>query len=345
VITRGHFIGEVVDELAAIGEQVKMRNRLGLTDLTVYTENFFRDVLSLLLNASLINLNEDRSNEPGLDLGDANAKLGVQVTSTASAAKVNSTLKKITSVQAKQYKAIVVLVVGHKQGSYALDQTLAKKFKFTERSIWDLNKLGRLTIGLDIDRLQRLHRLIRSEVARVKVELEIPDREGKYPTSAFDLWEARVEPKIGSGENFLQFIERDPNTELSEKDRTEIKESIKAFAKRLSRLPRVTREFFAVLWERRERRKRSEHFGSDWPYLLMSKVEREFRGEDLRGEIQILDHADLISLSESEGNYAPPEIGLRLSDNDYVSGYFLDFAAEKGLSLKKIIGEVDLSNF
>ena len=35
MITRGHYIGEIIDELSTVAQQVAMRNRLGLTDLTV----------------------------------------------------------------------------------------------------------------------------------------------------------------------------------------------------------------------------------------------------------------------------------------------------------------------
>lgn len=53
MITRGHYIGEIVDELSAISEQVKLRNKLGMTDLTVIVENFFRDLLNATLDAQL----------------------------------------------------------------------------------------------------------------------------------------------------------------------------------------------------------------------------------------------------------------------------------------------------
>lgn len=70
MLTRGYFIGEIVDEMANLAGQVRMRNALHLFDLTVATENYFRDFLNIALSANLKNLNAERSNEPGLDLGD-----------------------------------------------------------------------------------------------------------------------------------------------------------------------------------------------------------------------------------------------------------------------------------
>jgi len=40
VITRGYFIGEIIDELANIANQVDNRCKLGLTDLNKYLEDF-----------------------------------------------------------------------------------------------------------------------------------------------------------------------------------------------------------------------------------------------------------------------------------------------------------------
>lgn len=89
MITRGYYIGEIVDEFAAISAQVKMRNSLGLTGLTIYAENFVKEILNVLLKTNLTNLNADRSNEPGLDLGDESAGWGIQVTTKSSSMAPN----------------------------------------------------------------------------------------------------------------------------------------------------------------------------------------------------------------------------------------------------------------
>lgn len=64
MITSGYLIGQIIDEFSALGEQAKLRNRLGLSDLSVFSENFFRDILNIVENLDLINTNEDRANEP-----------------------------------------------------------------------------------------------------------------------------------------------------------------------------------------------------------------------------------------------------------------------------------------
>jgi hypothetical protein len=99
MLTRGYFIGEIVDAFSDIAGQVSTRARLGLTDLNKHAENFFKTVLNHLLALSLINLNEDRSNAPGLDLGDEGSGTAFQITAERSSAKINETLAKLSAEQ------------------------------------------------------------------------------------------------------------------------------------------------------------------------------------------------------------------------------------------------------
>jgi hypothetical protein len=346
MITRGHYLGEIIDEFSTISAQVKLRNRLGLTDLTVYAENYFRDVLNAILKLNLQNLNESRSNEPGLDLGDGLTKLAIQVTSTNNSDKVNKTLSKITAQQSKKFHKIVVLIIGKRQSSYTLDTALTKKHNFSEEDIWDLDSLARKAISLEIDDLQNLHRIVRSNSVRLRIDLELPDDEGKYPTSGFDHWEVRIEPKIGSGKKFLDFCSSEFGDDLSEDEKEQVRKAIKKLALDLSNIPRITREFLAMLYERREKG-RSKRVGVGLSaHLLLKKVEREYQGEDLDGELAILEHARFAYVNgEDEYEHGPAEIILTISKHESLLGGFTEFIEKKMLNYRSIIGAVDLSAF
>lgn len=343
MLTRGYFIGEIVDDLATLGAQVKMRNAIHMFDLTVAAENFFKDVLDILLDANFKNLNTERSNEPGLDLGDENKKIGIQVTSSASTGKVNHTLEKITADQAGRYEKIVVLGMNPRQRTYSIDPALAAKYQFTSDDIWDLDTVARKAFDLPIDRLQNLYNYVRSSSARLKIELEVPDENGKFPTSGYDMWEERAKPKIGDGKAFCSFV-----VELGADapDIKEVQKALKTLGADLSRLPRLTREFLTMLYERRERGK-SGRYGDGWGHLLLSKVEREYRGDDLKGELDILKHANFLEVNgEDEYECGPPEIGVRIpTELEDLELEFARFVEEKGLGFKNVIGSVDLSAF
>ena len=340
MITRGHYIGEVIDNLSSLSHLIAMRSRVGSNDLNLFVENYFRDLLNAIHGTNLKNLNESGPNEAGLDLGDEDEKLGIQVTSRSDAAKIRNTLTKLTDEQKTKYTQIVVLVVGQKQGSYSLTDQLFKDFHFTEDNIWDVNTLARYVVDLDIDRLQKVHEIVRKESARVRVELELPDEKGNYPTSGYDKWEQTAKPKLTQGEAFIAHQVELGGEQLADKEIIAIGAGLAELAKRLSGLPRITREFLAMLYERCEQKTGYR------PRLKVSYVKRVYRGDDLEGEIELLKHADLIDIDADDGRPGAAEISLYMPGrSDYLRDGFLEYVKAKGLSLRKVIGEADLSAF
>jgi hypothetical protein len=194
MLTRGYFVGEIVDALSDVAGQVLTRSKLGLTDINKHAEDFFKTILNNLLWLSLVNLNADRSNEPGLDLGDKTSGVAFQITGTRTSEKVNATLKRLSDDQIKAYPKIRVLMIAGKQSSYTLDPALCARASFSENEIWDIDDLCKRCMDLPIDVLQLLYNQLRSELARVAIELEIPDADGKYPTTLVDFIEAIPKP-------------------------------------------------------------------------------------------------------------------------------------------------------
>jgi hypothetical protein len=345
MLTRGYFIGEIVDDLANLGGQVRMRNALHYFDLTVSVENFFRDFLNIALGADFKNLNAKRSNEPGLDLGDVAKRIGVQVTSSATTAKVNNTLRKVTPEQGNAYTRIIVLGLNKRQQSYSIEQALADQYKFSIDDIWDLDTLARKALDLEIDRLQSLYNFVRANSARLKMELEVPDENDEYPTSGYELWEKRATPKLGDGAAFARFVKQDTGDTLDVKS---LEKALQELGSDLSRLPRMTREFLAILYERRELGK-SRRFSSDsgWEHLLLAKAQREYQGDDFEGELEILTHAGFVEVNgEDRYELGAPEIGIRIpTTSTELRMCFVSFVNEEKLGFRSVIGSVDLSAF
>lgn len=349
MITRGHFIGEIVDELSSIASQIAARSKLGLLDLNVFSENFFRDVFNALYDWKLENLNQSRSNEPGLDLGDKSRKVAIQVTSRSDAAKVNGTLKKITAKQATAYSEIFVFVAGQKQGSYTIDPVLCHKYAFKEENILDVKDLCRKAMDLPIDKLQALHRLIRTNVVKVLVELEVPDPEtGKFPTSGFDKWEVKPEPKVGDAKKFAKWYMNEYDVTLISNEIKEIEKDLVGLGQRLRRLPRVSREFLVMLIERKSPND-SRRFEYPWMAVRYATVEREYGGgcEELKGELGLLSDEGFAEINgEDPFECGEPEIGMHIpADTEELASSFMAYVEAKKLDLRKVVGQVDLSEF
>ncbi|WP_407364066.1 SMEK domain-containing protein (plasmid) [Pseudomonas luteola] len=356
MITSGYLIGQIIDEFSTLGEQAKLRNRLGLSDLSVFTENFFRDLLNIIEDLDLINTNEDRSNEPGIDLGDEIRKIAFQITTTKTSEKVNNTLKKITADQRKKYNRFIVLIIGDKQKQYpsvteALNSRVASGIDASinfdpEKDIIDLTDLARKVVGLPLPKIQRVNRLVQDQMAQVKIDLQIPDKDGNYETSGYRLWEPLPEPKLGDGNKFAVWdaLHGGPNNTPSEDDVRSIKRSIEELSRRLHKLPRITREFYAVLHERAESMKYrfKEHRS-----LFIDAVHKTYPNAEK--EIALLLAHDLLEIESYPIPYnelLPGEVGLKMghTDDSFYLGFY-QFVIDKKLSFRQVLGELDFSAF
>jgi hypothetical protein len=357
MLTSGYLIGQIIDEFSALGEQAKLRNRLGLSDISVYSENFFRDILNIIYGYNLVNTNEDRANEPGVDLGDEVEKVAFQITTTNTGAKVKNTLKKITQDQRTKYERFVVLIIGQKQSTYealvtALSDRVVSEISADivfdpSKDIIDLTDLARKVVGLDFDSIKRLHKHIRDQMSKVRIELQVPDHEGNYETSGYTQWEKLPTPKLGEGRKFAIWYQSRHSTESPSQDAVEaVHDAIKELSKRLHKLPRITREFFVVLFERsdfqmqRQRERRS---------LFLSTVEKTY--PDAKSELDLLLTENLLQIDYDPAPYddkgqIPPEIVMWMGlGHEDIQHEFYDFVTENRISLRKVIVELDFSEF
>jgi hypothetical protein len=237
MLTRGYFIGEIVDAFSEIAGQVSTRGRLGLTDLNKHAEDFFKTVLNHLLSLSLTNLNDERSNAPGLDLGDEGNEIAFQVTAERTSTKVNETLAKLSHEQIAAYPRIRVLIIGSRQSSYTLNDADCARVGFTKDDIWDIDVLCKHCMDLPIDTLQALYNYVRAELTRVRIDLEIPDADGKYPTNVADYTEAIPRPQMSDLTKFNLYLKAKGVGEPIETTR----ESFGKLSKNLAKLPHQPR--------------------------------------------------------------------------------------------------------
>ncbi len=297
VSSRGFFIGQVIDDLDAIASQVKARCKLGQADLNRVLEDFFKELLNLTYGINLRNLNDERSNEPSLDLGDASAgaRVAYQVTSQATAKKVNDTLKKITTGQTAQYDRFFVLVIGERQGSYTLDPALCAKYKFAESNIVDMTQLARDIMALELSDLQAVHRKLADEQRRIRIELEPELPDGTFATSVLQFIEARPTVKRSDASLFYDH----PDVSGLFKDRAEAQKGLDAFVDELARLPRLTREFYGWLIDEADQK---SGFGGAGLEINADYVDAKCRNmPNFMSEIRLLTARNFIDYDKEEG--------------------------------------------
>jgi len=108
-------------------------------------------------------------NYPGIDLGDATARVAFQVTSTANSTKVKDTLAKfVNNEQYKQYDRLIIYILTEKQRSYSargFDDIIGGKFQFEkDRDIIDYRDLLRVIGAFQIEEASTIQAILEANI-------------------------------------------------------------------------------------------------------------------------------------------------------------------------------------
>lgn len=343
--TRGYFIGQIVDELASLSHQISIRAELGYTDLHRMIEDFIKDILNVVLDKSALeNLNETRSNAPGLDLGDKVNRRAFQVTSRATSKKVGETLATVVRHRLDQvYDEIRIVVVGSKQSQYTVAPSLLAQLKFEpDYDIWDISDLCRRSVGLPIEKLHHLHTLVSGEMRRIRIELERPDEDGKFSSSFDGLVESKPVVVATDGTAFFNNDSTDGLLVTLQQTQDDLNE----WSARLADLPRFTREVYAYMFSIAEDPERPGDAGLG---VNIDLLEASIRYQGLERELRLLETKQFIYVDRDE---PPPRgqspfyhlqtPGVRQKDFQEALMYF---AQDHMNSLRAAIVSLDFSMF
>jgi hypothetical protein len=339
--SRGHFLGQIIDDLDTIASQVRQRCAVGQTDLNRVLEDFFKEVLNLIHGSNLRNLNKDRNNAPGLDLGDTTSPLkrSYQVTSVADAAKVNKTLRTVTDEQIDTYDEIKVLVIGERQRKYKLDATLTKRCGFTENDIIGITELCREIMDLDMATIQAVHRKLADEQRRICIELE-PQINGKFATSVLDMIEAP--PSVTRSDATI--LVRHSDVDGLFHTATEARQALDGFIDELQRLPRLTREFFGWMLDESDAR---QGVGAEGREVNADYVEAKcVNMPSFRAEVRLLDARGFIDVDQDESwKSAKFRIFFPGADGTNLGEALIYLMKAEGLSASSIFSTMNFGPF
>lgn len=350
MITRGYLVGNIIDSWSNINEKANIRCDLNLTDLPIYLEDYFCEVLNISRELNLSNINSEKSNFPGIDLIDRSSEEAWQVTMKKGSEKINSTLENIKGGKFENFD-IYVLIVGSKQSSYgAVDDELCEEVGFSvNEDIWDITDLSKKIVSLPLDRLKDLDDYVRSEEARIQIELEVPNSEGEYPTSFRDFAESIPKQKICGidclFEHLTEVESEYKKYEQSTKER--LNKDLKSFVRRLKKLPRITRQFYVYLLENLETREPEGMYNTYEVNLEVIK-RKTSRYSNLDGELSILESYGFIRVpSHNERARRYESLMLTIKNHGESSTFLtelLGFSEEKEIGIRKLIVNFDFSD-
>ncbi len=133
---RAQYIDEISYKLSVLRMELTDHNKAGLYDSNLMAENFFCGFLNILYGWELKNANDLKKNCPGIDLIDEENLVVVQVSSTADANKIQSSIDKFLEYKKpKEEYQFYMLVITEKQKDYKKEFITEKEVSYEDGSI------------------------------------------------------------------------------------------------------------------------------------------------------------------------------------------------------------------
>lgn len=130
---------DIISYFERIEGEIRKQNRRGLRDINVAMEDLMCDLLNLTYDYELENLNREKMNYPGIDLGDRYNRVAVQITSESDREKIEKTIAMFDKQGYRQeYDRLIIMILGKKK-KYK-KEFRAKTFSFSaDKDIVDMD--------------------------------------------------------------------------------------------------------------------------------------------------------------------------------------------------------------
>jgi len=158
------LLKRISDGLAVLEVSTRNRGLMHLLDQNIIAESFCGDRLNIIYDYNLVNLNLSQGNYPGIDLGDQQLGVSVQVTSDKTIRKMKDAVDRfiIHGLDSK-YKILKVCVLGQKQRTYGKVDTKNKVQFEPNTDVIGFKDLIKEIKSLNLAKLQRLSDLMDAE--------------------------------------------------------------------------------------------------------------------------------------------------------------------------------------
>lgn len=144
--------------------QVEIENAIRRYNINISMENFYAGVLNIVWGCNLVNCNLFEKNKESIDLSDENACIAVQVTSTDTTEKIQSTIGKFikNAYYNKYEKLYVYILTGKANHKKSYDPGYNVEFK-----IWDVSDMMAETERMSLLRQKKLYEYFKEKIPDV----------------------------------------------------------------------------------------------------------------------------------------------------------------------------------
>ncbi|WJD83630.1 ABC-three component system protein [Priestia megaterium] len=166
MVNRQKYYNYISDRIEILSSKIKLNGKLNLLDLNIHSETLYRDLLNILYNYNLQPSNIGKANAEAIDLIDVEQKIVVQVSSTATKAKINDTLKKekIKGLSESGYNIRFIFIANEAKNLRGKSYTNEYNISFDSNyDILDKSTILEAILQLPIDRITAVYDLIQKE--------------------------------------------------------------------------------------------------------------------------------------------------------------------------------------
>lgn len=163
-------IHRIVTYLSRFVAEVKGLNSINQYGINYLSENILIPILKEVYGyENLINLNSEKKNFEGIDLGDKIKKVAFQITASSDNTKIKQTLKQfVRNEYFKAYKTLFVFIITEKEANYSekdYSEIIQGKFHFTskENIIDHRDLIKQINDIVDYKKIKRIEKLLEQQ--------------------------------------------------------------------------------------------------------------------------------------------------------------------------------------
>lgn len=169
-MNRSHIFDACEMHLSLLSTRVELRGKLNILNLHVHCEDFYAELLNRLYSLKLKNMNAYVQNVEGIDLIDADAKVILQVSATATKQKVAAALgKDLSAYQGHSFRFMSI----SKDASHLRKETFPNPHKLIfnpTTDICDVASILHTILHLDLSKQREIYDYLRYELSDVGAE-------------------------------------------------------------------------------------------------------------------------------------------------------------------------------
>lgn len=175
-MNRTTYFNYIEEKLNTLASRIGVRSKLNLLELNIHSENFFACLCNIIFDLELENLNFSYQNIDGIDLIDRKNKVVVQVSSTCTKTKIESSLSKNVYINYSDYSYKFMSISKNAPDSLknkTFQNPYSMKFD-PKQDIWDVVLLLRKILNQTVIKQRRLYDFIKAELGQevdcIKIE-------------------------------------------------------------------------------------------------------------------------------------------------------------------------------